>query len=130
MSSGKTVVVDFVAKGHHENEWRMVLVEQGPWTEPFEDELRRVQGRLYACIDAAIDGQLAEKFPQTLRQRVIIQLDGYGLPKDEVRGFFDRFAAGISTLPDYRQALLASSYVTDIAFKLNLDDTPNSAAQS
>jgi hypothetical protein len=122
MNSAGTFVVDFVAKGVNDDEWRMVLVEEGPWKSPLlEDELRRLQNRLYDCIDAAIDGQLAERFPQTARKRLVIQVDGYHLPEADVRDFFDRFTAGVLATPDYRKAMLESPYVADIAFELNLD---------
>ena len=55
--------VDFVARGETEGEWKMVLVEQGPWSGSIEDALQRIQKRLYDCLDAALDGQLAEKYP-------------------------------------------------------------------
>jgi hypothetical protein len=43
----------------------MVLVEQGPWAGPIANEMRRLQDRLYGTLDAAIDGQLAEQFPES-----------------------------------------------------------------
>lgn len=122
MDSAGTFVVDFVAQGSTEDEWRMVLVEEGPWRPPFEGELRRLQNRLYECVDAAIDGQLAERFPQTARKRLVVQVDGYQLPKVEVRDFFNRFVSGALAAPDYRKALAESPYVAEIAFELNLED--------
>ena len=65
MSKERDTVVNFVSRTDDPNEWRMVLVEQGPWNGGSERELRRIQDRLYGCLDAAIDGQLAEQFPET-----------------------------------------------------------------
>ena len=77
MTASPDLVVDFVARGNTDDEWRMVLVEQGPWHPPFVNELRRLQDRLYECVEAAPGGQLAVKFPDSHGKRVDVQLDGY-----------------------------------------------------
>lgn len=117
-----TVVVDVIAKGTSSDEWLMVLVEEGPWPT-VETRLRAIQERLYGCIDAAIDGQLAGEFPETYGKRVVIQLDCYDAPEHDVSDFFDRFSKGALATNDYRHALAGSSYVSDITFKLNLAAT-------
>ena len=101
----------------------MVLVEEGPWDEAdHEAHLRRVQDRLYECVDAAVDGRLAEKFPESAGQRVLIRLDGYNLPGAVVREFFDRFASTVLQLPDYAAALAKSEAVASIGFELQLSE--------
>lgn len=95
MASECIAVVDFVAHGEADDEWKMVLVEQGPWDGPIEAQLRRLQERLYGTIDAALDGQLAEKFSESLGKRIVVQLDGYNMPKAEVAEFFERFSKGV-----------------------------------
>lgn len=121
MNAERTTIVDFVAKGETPDEWRMVLVEEGPWTGSIDAELRRLQDRLHGAIDAALDGQLAEKFPESKGKRIIIQLDGYNLPRAEVGEFFDRFSKGVLSTPDYRQALKDSQLVKDISFQVNFE---------
>ena len=100
----------------------MVLVEEGPWP-PSETEanLRRLQERLYDCVDAAIDGQLAERFPESNGGLVTVRLDGYDLPYVEVRELFERFSSSILHVPDYASALGRSSFVSGIKFQLNLE---------
>jgi len=112
--------VDFVTRGDTGEEWRMVLVEEGPWNPPYDDAMRRLQARLYDCVDAALDGQLASKFPDSRGKRVVVQLDGYRLPESEVGSFFSRFAAGALNTDEYRTALASSTYVSAISFELNL----------
>lgn len=121
MEKSNTFIVNFIARGTNPDEWKMVLVEQGPWRESVADELARLQNRLYECIDAALDGQLAEKFPETRGAKVIIRLDAYNVPADEVRDFFARFSDGVFKTPDYKAALRNSTFVQDISFELNLD---------
>ncbi|MDX9874758.1 MAG: hypothetical protein RBS88_07585 [Spongiibacteraceae bacterium] len=118
----KSTTVNFVAKGNLPDEWRMVLVEEGPWHGQIDDQLRRIQGRMYGCIDAALDGQLAEDFPESKGRRVVIQLDCYNVPRDEVEGFFSRFSEGVFELEDYRHALESNAFVKDIEFEINFDN--------
>jgi hypothetical protein len=122
MSDEKDVLVDFVAWTDTEDEWRMVLVEQGPWSESIDIELRRLQNRLYECMDAAIDGKLAIKFPKTIGKRIIIQIDCYNVPIIEVKEFFDRFSNGVFKLADYSEAIKNSKFVSNIGFEINFND--------
>jgi hypothetical protein len=121
MSGARTTVVDFVAKGDTAEEWKMVLVEEGPWAGSVEDHLRRVQARLYGCIDAALDGQLAAQFPESMGKRIVIQLDCYKLPKSEVTEFFGKFSGGVLSARDYSKALKESQFISGISFELNFD---------
>jgi len=116
------VTIDFVSQGNAEGHWALVLVEEGPWTgESIEANLRRLQDRLYCCIDAALDGQLAAQFPESKGESVLIRVDGYNLPEAEVREFFTRFTQAVLELPDYAAALAGSSLVNGISFELNLE---------
>ena len=114
-------IVDFVARGEAEDEWKMVLVEQGPWTGLIDDQLKRLQERLYGTIDAALEGQLAEQFPESKGKKLIVQLDAYNVPRAEVSEFFDRFSGGVLSTPDYRQALKNNLFVKGITFELNFE---------
>ena len=105
------VTVDFITR----DPWQMVLVEEGPW-EDIPTNLRRLQERLYTCIDAAIDGRLAELYPDSLGAEVVIRLDGYDLPMPDSREFFERFSSGVLELPDYKAALEASANVSGLQF--------------
>lgn len=121
MMAERTTLVDFVAKGKSPNEWKMVLVEEGPWVGSIEGQLRRVQGRIYDCIDAALDGQLAEQFPESNGKHIIIRIDCYNLPRADVEDFFSRFTDGVFAVDDYREALDRSQFVQGIDFEINFD---------
>jgi hypothetical protein len=121
MSVERTTVVDFVAKGDSPDEWKMVLVEEGPWSGSIADRLRRIQERMYGCIDAALDGQLAARFPDSKGKRVIVQLDCYNVPRVEVEDFFQCFSSEVLSLDDYRQALEHSAFVQGIGFDISFD---------
>lgn len=121
MSNERTTVVDFVARGDTPDEWRMVLVEEGPWNGSIESQLRRLQERLYGAIDAALDGKLAEQFPESKGKNIVIRLDGYNVPKPEVAQFFDQFSGGVLLTPDYQRALLANQFVESIRFQAKFE---------
>lgn len=121
MNGERTTVVDFVAKGESPDEWKMVLVEEGPWAGSADDQLRRIQERMYGCIDAALDGQLAESFPESKGKRIVVQLDCYNVPRVEVEAFFQSFSSGVLSLEDYRQALGNSEFVQSISFEISFD---------
>lgn len=98
--SDKTTVVDFVAKDNRQDRWKMVLVEEGPWLNSVEDQLRRIQDRLYGCLDAALDGELARRFPESTGKSIVVQLDCYNLPTEEVSEFFRRFSNNVFATGD------------------------------
>ena len=126
VDSMNAVVVDFVARSDDTGAWGLVLVEQGPWPDAEVDaRLRRLQQRLYDCLDAAIDGQVAERFPQSTGKRITIRIDGYGLPDEAVRRFFDRVASQVLELPDYRSAIERSPHVSGVGFELAPDRLPD-----
>jgi hypothetical protein len=117
-----TIQVDFIAKGKRAGTWVMVLVEEGPWhSAEVETKLRHLQERLYGCLDAALDGQLNELYPESAGGLVIVRLDGYDLPQDEVREFFARFSRSALLVPDYADLLRHNTFVSGIAFELNLE---------
>ena len=113
--------VDFIARGSTPEEWKMVLVESGPWRGAMDLHLRNLQERLYGCVDAALDGQLAERFPESAGKSVVIQLDCYDLPKNEVQAFFSAFSKGVFSIADYRVALAESRFVKGISFDVTFD---------
>jgi hypothetical protein len=99
----------------------MVLVENGPWIGPVGVHLSALQTRLYDCIDAALQGQLAVKFPQSKGKRVVIQVDCYNVQRDEVEPFFDRFTSGVFSVGDYKDATDGNQFVSQIAFEILFD---------
>ncbi len=122
MPKENTFIVDFVAVGEAHDEWKMVLVEEGNWSGDRTTHLYRIQNRLYECLDAALDGQLAEKYPESKGKKIIIQLDCYDAPKNEIEDFFIDFSEMVMSIPDYREALENTKFIKDIAFKITFDN--------
>lgn len=115
-----TFVLDFVAR-LSDDEWSLVLVEQGPWQNPLEQELGRIQSNLYECLDAARDGQIAEQFPESKGKAIKIRLDCYDLPEDQIESFFSRFANGVLDTPDYLEASFYNEHIQGVGFEINFD---------
>ena len=111
------VTVNFVAFDDERDACIMVLVEEGPWGAQVESNLIRLQERLYGCLDAVLDGQLAEKFPQSKGMKVVVQVDCYDLPQTAIEDFVQRFSEGVASLPDYSTG--ASPFVQDFVFEVN-----------
>lgn len=112
------VTVNFIAFDEALDACLMVLVEEA-WSQPVEVHLRELQDRLYGCLDAALDGQLAAQFPASLGKPVIIRIDCYDLDRGELDGFVGRFAEGVAALPEYSTE--GSPYVSEIRFEVNHD---------
>ena len=110
------VTADFIAR----DPWRMVLVEQGPWDD-LKANLLRVQERLYGCLDAAVDGQLAKLYPASIGSVVTLQLDCYALPQEPIASLFQEFSSAVLGLSFYAQALASSKFVAGINFAVNFD---------
>jgi hypothetical protein len=114
------VTVDFVAFDDERDACLLVLVEQGPWTGLIDDHLRALQDRLYGCLDAALDGNVAEQFPKSVNKKFVVRLDCYGVPRDEVDEFMSRFSAGVLDRRDYSPN--ASPWVRSFQFEVNHDN--------
>jgi hypothetical protein len=110
--------VNFIAFEEARNACIMVLVE-GPWSGATDDHLRSLQDRMYGCLEAALDGQLAKQFPQSVGMTVVVRVDCHDVPRNDVDGFICRFKAGISALPDYSAE--GSPYLTGFRFEVNHD---------
>lgn len=122
MPSSNEFIIDFIARGDSEQEWKLLLVEEGPWQD-LDSELRRLQDRVYNCLEAALDGHVAEQFPGSIRSAIVIQLDGYDLPDEPVSAFWRRFSSQVLSIPDFAQAFASNEFVSDFKFELNLSTT-------
>ena len=116
-----TVTVDFVARGSNSEPWQLVLIEQGPWRpDEIDLRLRNLQARLYGCIDAVLDGELANTFPESKGAKVSIRVDGYDLPDEAVCSFFQRFSEEALKQSAYANTPNGPGFEAELSFELNL----------
>jgi hypothetical protein len=122
----RDVTVDLVASEPPHRGCTMVMVEEGPWSpDSIVKNLERVQMRLHACLAVALDGLLAEKYPRSSGEPLVIRLDAFNVPNEVLRAFFVRFTSEVLALPTYAPALSHGKFVSRVTFELNLSDLPN-----
>jgi hypothetical protein len=122
------VTVDFVARDQPHGGWALVLVEEGPWTDDeIEAQLRRVQARLYTCLDAVLDGQVAERFPDSKGAPLAIRLEAHDVPRRQLEDFFHRFSTSVPKLPEFEQSMRNCSSYPAIHFELRVTDIPHAS---
>ena len=121
MNTPREFVVDFVAKGESPDSWLMVMVEEGPWQGDIDNHLRRIQVRLYDYLEAAIDGKIADLFPESKGKSMIIRLNAFNLPETEVTEFFESFSKNVLLIPDFQKALKDNPFVKNVSFELIME---------
>ena len=114
------VKIDLVTEHPETGVFAIILVETGPWPPGTEArELQRIQERLYDCVDVAVDGHLAAKYPDSRGRAIRIQLDTYDIPEQAIRPFFERFAKHVDTWSEVQQEIQAKQNVKSITFEYN-----------
>ena len=116
----RRLTIDLVTERPSDGAFILVLIEEGPW-DPAETEaqLRRIQDRLYDCIDAAVDGHLVAQYPDSCGKPVVIRLDCYDTPGQPVRDFMTRFAEAIANSEEIQRDLVDQGFVQSIGFEFN-----------
>ncbi|MEM1263736.1 MAG: hypothetical protein AAGH76_15155 [Pseudomonadota bacterium] len=118
------VKIDFVARDLPHGGWGLVIVEEGPWpSETMGDELRRLQNRLYDCLDVVLQGQFTSAYPESSGKPVMIRVDSYNINETALRRFFETFSNGVLQIPDIAAALKDNDTVPTVLFELNCDTT-------
>ena len=112
-----TALIDRITHDPGTDEFVLYLIEDGPWPGAGEDWsacLKRIQTRVYDALDVAIDGHLAEKFPESRGKAVRIQLDSpSGLPQ-QLAELVLRFNQHIGGNSEQRVASESSSNITGL----------------
>ena len=122
------VTVDLVTYDPKRDAFVLVVVEQGPWpADAIEPSLRRLQNTLSACIDAAVDGGVAQKYPESGGKLVVILLDCYDTPRDQSEQMLFRVAEYAHSSADIQRAINEKRYVGGLDFEFNWRQLPKDA---
>lgn len=115
----RRTTIDLITEQENGN-FVLVAVEQGPWaTDEITSELSRLQDRLYDFIDVAVDGHLADKYPDSSGKTITIRLDCYNTPEEHVTGFFRRFVSTVNCSEEISEAIERQGFVAKLEFELN-----------
>lgn len=108
-------VADLVNDDPVNDEFVLYLVEDGPW-DPSELGLRlcTIQDRLYNAFDAAIDGHVAKRFPDSRGRNIRIQLDCHDEPPPQVEVLVSRFSEHLRNSSDYQEDIKNSEFVNHV----------------
>ena len=118
--STHSVTIDLVTERPSDGAFILVLVEEGPWADDdVPAQLRRIQERLYDCVDAAVDGHLAQRYPDSRGKPAVIRLDCYDIPDSPMRKFVTGFAESIRDSQEVQRDLLAQGFVKSLGFEYN-----------
>ena len=112
----RNATIDLVTYDPKRDAHILVAVEQGDGST---DCLRRLQERLHDYVEIAVDGFLAEKYPESKGKSVVIRLDCYDVPREICEQFFFRFAEHIHASPEIQAAIAKHRHIKDIDFEFN-----------
>ena len=123
--STHSVTIDLVTERPSDGAFVLVLVEEGPWAAAdVPAQLHRIQERLNDCVDVAVDGHLAQRYPDSHRKPAVIRLECYDLPDSPVRMLVTRFAESIRDSQEVQRDLLAQGFVKSLDFEYNNQRRP------
>lgn len=112
-----TVRPDFVSFDEPRQEYVLYFVEDGPWpnrSESWRGLLTALQGRILDAVDAALDGGLAQAYPESIGQLVRIQVDSPSGEPQQVRELVNLVRQYLYEDPSYRAAIAGSAFVKGI----------------
>jgi len=79
-------VIDVIAHDSQTDEVALIMLEPRPW-DGSELRLLQLQEKINAYLSFALDGEMAEAWPQFAAKRVRLQLDCAGMPDVSVVEF-------------------------------------------
>jgi hypothetical protein len=111
------VNIDLITEDPGSGEFVMYLVEDGPWPTSDSDwnlRLRSIQDRIFSAADVAIDGLLAEKYPDSSGSPVRIQIDSPSGCPSKLEALVEAVRTFFREDPSYSAAINNSSHIAGI----------------
>ena len=119
MNHAFKATVDLVTINNEKTECALYLVENGPWENTME-KIKIIQERLYNTLDVAVDGLLADKYPESTGLKIRIQVDAYDNPPNDVPELVEKFNHFITSNDEYVRAVNNSKYISGLYCVCNL----------
>ena len=79
-------VIDLIADDTKSGEVTLIMLEERPW-DGSELRLFQLQEKINAYLSFALDGEMAEAYPQFADRKLRLQLDCVGMPDSSVVQF-------------------------------------------
>jgi hypothetical protein len=79
-------VIDVITQDSKTGEVTLIMLESRPW-DGAELRLFQLQEKINAYLSFALDGEMAEAYPQFVGKKLRLQLDCVGMPDSDVVGF-------------------------------------------
>ncbi len=86
---------------------------------------RRIQDRLLDCVDAAVDGGVARLHPDSTGKLIVIRLNCYDTPHEQLEEHFFRVAEHVHRSKEIQAAIRDKHYVAGLEFEFNWRTLPN-----
>jgi hypothetical protein len=114
------VTVETITYDPKRDAFVLIVVEQGPWPpDAINTNLSRIQRRLLDCVDAAVDGGVALKLPHSAGKLVVIRLNCYETPHEEVEQFFFRLVEYVHSSLEIQDAIRQKRHIAALEFEFN-----------
>jgi hypothetical protein len=113
----RTLAVDTITFDPRSKEFVLYLIEDGPWPgDPLalDEELSRIQGRVFDAFDVVVDGGLSEKLPESRGESVRIQIDSPSGEPAELAELISRLNDFITSNSEYARAVTESQHVSAV----------------
>jgi hypothetical protein len=113
----RTLKIDLVTDDASSGELVVYLVEDGPWPTPPLDMItvpKRIQGRIFDAIDAAIDGYIAAEFPDSIGKNIRVQIDSPSGCPEQLQDLVNAVHRFVGEDVQYATTLKQSNYVKGI----------------
>ena len=88
-------IIDLIADDTKTGEVTLIMLEERPW-DGSEIRLFQLQEKINAYLSFALDGEMAEVYPQFAGRKLRIQLDCVGMPDSGVVQFLSMVREQIS----------------------------------
>ena len=79
-------VIDVVAQDAQTDEVALIMLEPRPW-DGSERQIFQLQEKINAYLAFALDGEMAEAYPELAGKALRLQLDCLTMPEGEILGF-------------------------------------------
>lgn len=110
----RTLKIEFVAYDRINDEHVVYLVEDRKISKSGDKrakQLKRIQDRIFDCVDVAIQGQIAKQFPASLKKNIRIQIDSPTCYCVEIADLIAAVRQFLSSDPVYARAVQESPFV-------------------